>query len=164
MNIHMTSGTFDFLYKVKEKYPHESMYLMQDMYNAVLLHETEKSSVFNTPRSFQVIDSFGSIDNIGMVVMNNIPVIDEDRPLIEFKLKNTKQMANQKDLLALRVLRPLKANTYIVLTLWKNEAAFMNWEASLHYKELFSLTVPNKQAQLFIGSSYVKKYWIPEEK
>ncbi|MFE8696291.1 antibiotic biosynthesis monooxygenase family protein [Cytobacillus sp. FJAT-53684] len=168
MNIHLTSGTFDFLFKMKKKHLAESMILMQNIDNAVLLHETTKSSVFNTPRSFQVLDSFGPLENRGYVVMNNIPVTEEERPLFEYRLKNIKNLfQNLKGFLAIRILQPLKSDTYIVLTLWQNEKAYMDWEHSASYDMFMNEVEMNlsfKTAQLLIGSSYITKYFIPEEK
>ena len=100
--------------------------------------------------------------------MNNIPVTEEERPLFEYRLKNIKNLfQNLKGFLAIRILQPLKSDTYIVLTLWQNEKAYMDWEHSASYDMFMNEVEMNpsfKTAQLLIGSSYVTKYFIPEEK
>lgn len=165
MNIYMTTGTFNFLAKIKEKHPRESMFLMQNSENALLLHESDQSSIFKTPRSFQVIESIGTLENKGIAVMHTIPVIEEERPLLEhrFHLLRT-LLENHRGLSAIRFLRPLKGDAYIILSLWQNEKSYADWENSASYaafkKEVASF---NNPANLLIGSAYVTKYFIPED-
>ena len=53
------------------------------------------------------------------IVLNNIPVTPEGRPLFEARFKNRAgKIENQPGFKALRVLRPKDSDTYIVLTLW----------------------------------------------
>lgn len=165
MNIYMTTGTYNFLYKIKEKHPGESMFLMQNIDNALLLHESDQPSVFKTPRSFQVIDSIGVLENKGIVVMNTIPVIEEERPLLEYRFNHIKSLFEKHNgFSAIRFLRPLKSDGYVILSIWQNEKSYVNWENSSSYTTFKKeLSTPAKPANLLIGSAYVTKYFIPEE-
>ena len=70
---------------VKNKYPNEAMILIHGEGNSVLIHETERKSVFATPRKFEVLDSVNDLEERGFFVFNNIPVTDEGRPVFEHR-------------------------------------------------------------------------------
>lgn len=169
MNIYMTTGTFDYLQTILQKYEHETMILMENEESALLLHETEKKSVFQSPRSYEVIDSSGLLDKkSGFFVMNHIPVTDEGRPVFEYRFKNRagnlEKMPGYK---AFRLLRPLKSDTYIVLTCWKDEQSFQNWKKSQAFEKAHSKQETEKEPKskitIFPRPSYVKTYLIPKE-
>jgi len=165
MNFYITSGTYDFLYKIKAKYPNE-MLLMQNNENAVLLHETEKKSIFSMPQSFKVIESFGSFENAEFAAASYIPLTEEETPLFEYRFKNSHtRLQSQSGFIALRILQPFKKNTHVILTLWNNEIAFKNWQTSPAYHQFFDNSETNSnQLHLFSGSSYSKTYFIIKEK
>lgn len=165
MNIYLTSGTFDFLKKIKEKHSKETMLLMQNNESAVLLHETSKKTLFGAPRSYHVFESKGILENTGFIVFNHIPVIDEDQPLVEHRFKNNSSLFNSlPGSIALRCLKPVKSNNYIILTQWINEKSYLNWEQSPAYQTFFQETKSaSAQTQMFMGSSYITKFYIPEK-
>lgn len=165
MNIYMTSGTFDFLKRIKEKYRNESMLLMQNQEGAVLVHETANKTVFSAPRSYEVLKSEGILENFGFLVLHHIPVIEDDKPVFEYQFKSdSAQQFNTTGFAALRVLRPMKNNTYVILTLWNSEGAYIAWENSPHYQSFLqgAKSAPS-QPQLFLGASYTSKFYIPTE-
>jgi heme oxygenase (mycobilin-producing) len=167
LNFYITSGTFDFLKKVKDKHPHENMLLMGDIESSVILHETNGDTVFSQPRKYEVIDSVGTFDKTGFAVMNNIPVTDEGRPLIEYRFKNRQgKIEKQPGFVAIRVLRPLSSNTYVILTLWENQAAFKKWKESDSFQSAHKKTEGKSHAQpqnIFAGPAYITTYSIAEE-
>jgi heme oxygenase (mycobilin-producing) len=165
MKIYLTSGTFDFLQKIKEKHPSETMILMQNNETSVLLHETPKKTVFGAPRSYQVLKSLGNLVQAGFASMKHIPVSDEERPVFEHRFKNKESIFQVlSGFIALRVLRPTKSNTYIIFTLWNNEKSYKEWEDSKAHENLFNnLASESLQAQMFMGKSYVSSYYLPHE-
>jgi len=168
MNIYMTTGTFDYLRTILQKYEHETMILMENEESALLLHETEKKSVFQSPRSYEVIDSSGLLDKKSGFVMNHIPVTDEGRPVFEYRFKNRSgNLEKMPGYKAFRLLRPLKSDTYIVLTCWKDEQSFQNWKKSQAFKKAHSKQETEKEPKskitIFPRPSYVKTYLIPKE-
>lgn len=165
MNIYMTSGTYDFLKRIKQKYIKETMLLMQNNEGALLVHETSKKTVFSAPRSYEILKSEGTLENSGFLVLNHIPVMDDDKPVFEYRFKNEKSTMNESPgLIALRVLRPTKSNTYIILTQWKNEKYYSDWENSpLSQLFLQGAKSSSAQPQIFSGASYTAKYYIPSE-
>jgi heme oxygenase (mycobilin-producing) len=167
MNVYMTTGTYDYLKKVESKYASETMIIMQNMNGTLLLHESSSESVFKEPRKYEVINSTGHLEKSGFVVMNNIPVTDEGRPLFEYQSKNIDQMIQgEPGLIAIRVLKPLSSSTYVILTQWEDESAFSNWKTSISYEkvhEKIGTGHGKAHTQIFSGTSYVNKYIIPTE-
>ncbi|MBM4764175.1 antibiotic biosynthesis monooxygenase [Bacillus sp. B15-48] len=165
MNFYITSGTLEFLKKLMTKHPQEKILLMGDDDSAVLFHETSGKTIFNQPRKYEVINSVGSFDKAGYAVLNHIPVTDEGRPLFEYQFKNRQgKIEHQPGFAAIRVLRPLVSNTYVILTLWENEAAFSKWKETdafqmAHKKQKTGAQPPN----IFAGPSYITTYSIAEE-
>lgn len=169
MNVFITSGTADFLLKIKEKHQSENMVLMNNNESSILVHETDKKTVFSSPRKYEVIDSAGKLGHEGFAVFNNIPVTDEGRPLFEDRFLNRPRLIeNEPGFAAIRVLRPLSSNTYIILTIWENEGAFENWQKSkayenAHKKRGTEAGIDGARPNIFESASYVSKYYIEGE-
>jgi heme oxygenase (mycobilin-producing) len=167
LNLYITAGTYEYLKALKEKHSSENMILMQNPENSLLLHETEGKSVFKEPRKYEIIDSSGTFENAGFAVLNHIPVTDEGRPVFEYRFKNrSRSIENQPGFAAIRVLRPLSSNTYIILTLWENEQGFERWQKSKAFEkahEKKETDVGVDKQKIFSGPSYITKYVIPKE-
>lgn len=161
----MTSGTYDFLKRIKDKHPKETILLLQNNEGALLVHETANKTVFSVPRSYEVLKSEGILENSGFLILHHIPVMDDDKPVFEFRFKSEKTSLNENPgFIALRVLRPLKSNTYIIFTLWRSEKAYMGWETSPSYQSFFQgAKSSTAQPQIFMGASYISKFYIPTE-
>ncbi|MCQ6280660.1 antibiotic biosynthesis monooxygenase [Bacillus sp. EB600] len=167
MYAYITAGTYDFLKAMKEKNPQEKIAMMENEDGALLLHESNGETIFKEPREYEILDSAGTIGETGFVVMNNIPVTDEGRPIFEYRFKDrSKQVENQPGFLAIRVLRPLSSNTYIVITVWETETAFTQWKNSTSFKGAHNnqqeATVVEPQPKIFASTSYTKKYTLSE--
>jgi heme oxygenase (mycobilin-producing) len=170
LNFYITSGTIDYLTKLKNKHPKENMLLLTesaDDFSAVILHESSSATLFNHPRKYEVIDSMGSFEKATYVVMNNIPVTDEGKPLFEYQITNREsKIEHQPGFVAIRVLRPQSSNTYVILTLWENKQAFENWKSSESFQKAHKKPDKNnaaKAAAIFTGPSYLTTYSIAEE-
>jgi heme oxygenase (mycobilin-producing) len=163
MYIYITIGTFEYLKGIELKYPSESMIIMVNENGALLLHETSKPSVFKVPRNYEVLGSSGLIIKKGFIVMNNLPVTEESRPVLEYQFKNLPGLVETEERFkAIRILRPLSTNTYIILTQWENEIAYekgksvLDSEINKGYKNVV-------QSNMFTSAPYVSKYIIPAE-
>lgn len=168
MNLFMTTGTYDFMKKMREKHADETMVLMQGENSTLLLHETEGKSVFQTPRRYEVVDGTGTFQEKGFFVFNNIPVTDEGRPIFEHRFKNRAgAIENEPGYVAFRVLRPLDSDTYVVLTEWESPAFFEKWKESQAFSKAHAKpegAPAEKRPNIFSGSSYVTTYKAkPEE-
>lgn len=166
MKIYITSGTYDFLNKIKNKHSKEQLLLMQNSENTVLVHETERKTLFSMPRSFEVLESYGPLSqDAKFAVMNHIPLTDEERPLFEYRFKNKHALLqSQPGFVSLRILRPIKANIYVILTLWETEKAFKDWQSSSSFISFFKETSSaSKSLQLFSGGAFSKYYFINQQ-
>jgi heme oxygenase (mycobilin-producing) len=170
MNVYMTNGTYDFLKSKKDTLPNETIFLMQNAETTLLLHETPGKTVFASPRRYEVVDGKGEISNKGFVVMNNIPVTDEGRPLIEYRFKNRAGLIEKEPgFIAIRVLRPIKSDTYVILTVWEKESDFIKWTNSKSFHQAHSKQEEAKQqtstspVNIFSSAPYVKKYTLVSE-
>lgn len=167
----MTAGTYDYLIKIKQAQMNEQMLLMMHEDQALLLHETKGETIFKEPRCYEVIDAVGALDDTRFVVMNNIPVTDEGRMLFEHRFKNRDGLIEKMPgFVGIRVLRPLTSDTYVIVTLWKDESNFNEWKNSEAFGKSHQKPAPGSESgggmspkKIFSGASYVTKYYIPEE-
>lgn len=162
MYIYLTSGTGDFLEQVKNKYPNEHMILIHGEGNSVLIHETEGKTVFATPRKFEVLDSVNDLEEHGFFVFNNIPVTDEGRPVFEHRfLERSRAIENEPGFVAFRLLKPIKSDTYIVMTQWHGPYSFEAWKSSKAYETAHARRDDStgiRQQNIFSAASYVTTY------
>ncbi|MCI2253496.1 antibiotic biosynthesis monooxygenase [Domibacillus sp. 8LH] len=168
MNVFITTGTYDFLKTIQKKHSKENILLMDGAQGAALVHETSGKTVFSTPRRYEVVDASGELVNRGYVVLNNIPVTDEGRPLFEHRFKNRAgAIENQPGFLSIRVLRPIKSDTYVIFTQWEDSASFENWKSSQAFNEAHKKRGTegglDKKPNIFSGESYVTTFTIPNE-
>lgn len=170
MFIYMTSGTFPYLKAIQENEDNqdEHLILMQNENATILLHETDGETIFKEPRRYEVFESSGTVGESKFAVMNNIPVTDEGRPVFEYRFKNrSKLIDKQPGFAAIRVLRPVKSDTYIVLTYWKDEISFSSWKESQSFEAAHgSRDTPKtkkKKKKIFPRPAYVTKYTILHE-
>ncbi|GKU81703.1 antibiotic biosynthesis monooxygenase [Niallia sp. NCCP-28] len=169
MDIYLTSGTYDFLYKkYQKKFAAETLLLMQNNNGeGVLLHETSAKTIFHSPRRYEVIDSAGSLVNEGFVTMNHIPVTDEHKPLFEYEIKKTLSL-KRDDFRASRLLRPKNGDMYIIFCLWVSKSEYIKWRQnpiniSSPLTENPEKTWNDPQHNLFYGKPYLSQLTIPAE-
>lgn len=160
----MTSGTYDYLSSVKKDHPNQEILLMQEVDNTVAY--TEGDNVFSEPHTYEIVDGEGTFESDGYIVMNNIPVTDEGRPLFEDRFKNRAGAIHESPgFQALRILRPGEGNTYIVMTQWKDEKSFEDWKNSQAFERAHKNSGPqSKEKPSFsAGPAYLTKYTMTSE-
>ena len=134
MNIHVTYGDITELKTIKENLDTEQLVLMELGNEAVLIQENDGIAGFEDADSYTVLDSSGQVNNGEYAVFNNIPVTKEGREMFEERFMNrARKIEDTEGFGAIRVLRPLESNTYVILTIWKDEAAFKAWQGSENY-------------------------------
>lgn len=155
MKLYMTSGTPEFMQSIKDKHPNEDLYILHGAGNSVLIHETAGKSVFQVPRIYEILESHGNFSENGYFVLQHIPVSDEGKPIFEYQYTNlSSTVQSEPGFLALRVLKPLKSDTYIILTEWNGPNSYEVWEKSV---ALDFTSVADKQ-QLFTSAPYISTY------
>ncbi|MBS4171966.1 antibiotic biosynthesis monooxygenase [Bacillus sp. FJAT-49736] len=164
MYVYITTGTYDFLEKIKAKNADANMILMQNGQNSLLFHESTNKSVFEVPRKYEVVESSGYLVNRGLAVFNNVPVTDEGRPVYEYRFKERiPSISKVSGFQAIRLLRPLKGDTYVEFTLWENEKAYSDWKHSSSYEEAQKAVSAAEFKSIFSGPAYFTQYIIPNE-
>lgn len=138
------------------------MYMSQDE-EAVLLQEADQGSVLPEAHSYEVLDASGDLNNGYYAVFNNIPVSEEGQELFESRFKNRARLIEEEPgFAAIRVLRPLSSDTYVILTLWEDQKSFENWQQSEAYsnahKKRGTSEGIDKRPNIFPRPSYVTTY------
>ncbi|BDG48518.1 antibiotic biosynthesis monooxygenase [Parageobacillus sp. KH3-4] len=164
--MYITAGTADYLQKIKDVHKNETMLLLEGEADAVLLHETDGETVFNEPRRYEVIDAAGELGG-AFVVCNNIPVTDEGRPLFEHRFQQRARLIeNEPGFVAIRVLRPLSNDTYVIMTLWEGKEHFEQWQRSNAFAKAHERRKDEQKPsrQIFPRPSYVTTYSVVPER
>lgn len=165
--VFMTNGTIDYLKRLRDQHPNERMLLACNEDNGMLIHETEGNSLFHEPRPYEVLDAVGLLEG-EFIVCNNIPVTDEGRPLFEHRFNQRARLIEKEPgFVAIRVLRPLKSDTYVIMTIWESESAFHRWQQSKAYEKAHQKRGTEKgsdqQRSIFPRPSYVTTYTVVKE-
>lgn len=130
---------------------------------SALLYESDGGPPLANSEAYQVLDAVGDINDGYYAVFNNIPVTDEGREKFEERFKERARLIKKEPgFAAIRVLRPLTSDTYVVLTLWEDEKSFANWQQSKAYGEAHARRGTeegiDKQPNIFPRPSFVKTY------
>lgn len=158
MNSYMTSGTASYLKSLIEQHPDLDIKMMEGADTAVLYYEAENKNIFESGRSFDQVITSGTISSEGYVVINNIPVTEEGRPVFEDRFKQRQQQVeNTPGFQAFRLLRPLSGNTYAAFTQWQSKKAFDAWTESAAFKEAHAKK-PSRPPAYYADRPYIKKY------
>lgn len=163
MKAYMTNGTIDFLQKMPSKHPGITFSFMSNNSGALAYYEGDKKNIFTSGRAYEIIAQSGTIKEKGFVVMNNIPIKDEGKPVFEdaFK-KQQRTIESMPGFKAFRLLRPMKENTYVVLTQWESELDFNRWKNSDAFEQAHKEQAAMSPAY-FAERPFVSKYYMVEE-
>ncbi|KKI90817.1 hypothetical protein WQ54_18900 [Bacillus sp. SA1-12] len=161
MKLYITYGTVDYLAKLVKKHTDKKLRLMANDQTAVLFHETDSKTIFNAPKKYEILYFSGDLANGAFALVNNIPVSSEARPLFEKTFHDESQkIEKHSGLSAIRVLRPLKGDTYIILTLWESEQYSKAWQESASFETIFKNTGSTGGfGHPLANPAYVAKYY-----
>lgn len=164
MKAYFTSGTYDFLAKTVSDFSEDDIFLMNGETSTLAYYEDEEKEIFDEARKYEVIVQDGTLKKEGFVVMNNIPVTEEGRPIFEDQFKQRSgMMSNVPGFQALRVLRPHHGNTYIVMVQWESEEKYSEWRNSDSFAASHSKQGKKETPPYSAGPSYVTKYYMAKE-
>jgi heme oxygenase (mycobilin-producing) len=167
MNIYMTFGTQNFLQTIYDKHKaKKKIYLLQGSDSAALLLETDKKNIFHSGRKYNVIESEGNYERARFIVIDNIPVEEEQRDVFELRFKNRgRTIEKEPGCYGMRFLRPLDTHTYAIITLWESESYFRRWQQTEVYKETYKHREKGTgmPISIFSGEPYIRTYFIYRE-
>lgn len=146
---------------VKDSRPEEVICLRNNE-ETLLLQEAVEASIPVT-ESYDILDKTGQLQNDCFAVLNNIPVTEEGRMQFEERFRNRAGLIEEEPgFVAIRVLRPLQSDTYVILTLWENEQSFKNWQQSQAYSKAHAKRGTeqgiDKRPNIFPRPSFVTTY------
>lgn len=131
MKAFMTGGTLDFLVKLVEKNRQHDFYLMKSSSNILAYYESDGKSVFGAGRDYKILFENGMIQEHGYVVMNNIPLTEEGKPVFLDRFRQRQDnISKMPGFQAFRLLEPFKGDTYVIFTQWASKEHFENWRES----------------------------------
>ncbi len=167
MNIHVTYGDPAALKAIQHGLGDERIVLMEQDNEAVLIEENDGSASFADADSYTVLDASGEIGDGSFAVFNNIPVTEEGRELFEQRfMGRARKIEDTEGFGAIRVLRPLENDTYVILTIWSGEPAFRSWQSSQAYEQAHQKRGTDdgidKKPNIFSRPSFVTTYQKPE--
>lgn len=150
----------------------EGVAIVQQYPAALQLKNEEASIVFfesaeqiNIPQAeqYEVLDATGELAAKSFAVCNNIPVTDDGREQFEGRFQNRARLIeHEQGFVAIRVLRPLQSDTYVILTLWESEIDFINWQESQAYNKAHTKRGTqegiDQRPNIFPRSSFVTTY------
>jgi heme-degrading monooxygenase HmoA len=164
MKAFMTNGTLDYLVKLTEKHNKLDFHLMINAASTLAYYEaSSKRSVFGAGREYVILLESGKILVDGYVVMNNIPLTEEGKPLFMDRFRQRQDVVNTiPGFQAFRLLKPTKGNTYVIFTQWASEACFEQWKESDEFATSHdNITV--KPPAYFAKRPFVSKYRMVDE-
>lgn len=129
----------------------------------VLLYETDGGPGLKASEAYEVLNTVGDFADGHYAVFNNIPVADEGRELFESRFQNRAGMVEKEPgFAAIRVLRPLDSDVYVILTLWEDKQSFIDWQQSQAYGQAHAKRGTeegiDKRPNIFPRSSFVTSY------
>ncbi|ATP41770.1 Target of RNAIII-activating protein [Solibacillus sp. R5-41] len=162
MNFYITSGTPDFMEKLIAKNHKESLILLHGNGNSVVLHESPKKSFFAVPRNFEVLDQKGQFEQKGYFTFYNMPILSDGRPVFENAVSDViTSLKTDSTVIAYRFLRPIKADTYLLIIQWVGPASFDVWKNGQNYKAKIAPILEGKASviqSMFDTSFYMTTY------
>lgn len=150
----MTTGTYDFLKRLEKKHNEINFYFMNNVNSTLAYYEGNGKSIFVAGRTYEILMKKGNINKKGYVVMNNIPVSEEGKPVFEDRfIKQQQRLDQMSGLRAFRLLKPIKGNTYIVFSQWETEENYILWKESEAFQKQTA-----KPPAYFLDRPFITEY------
>jgi len=154
-------GTEEDAQQIVDESMNETIIHLKNNEETLLLQEAEDAE-FECTESYEILDRTGDLQD-GFAVLNNVPVTEEGKELFEQRFRNRAGLIEEEPgFVAIRVLRPLNSDTYVILTVWENEESFTNWQQSQAYNKAHAKRGTDKgidkRPNIFARPSFVTKY------
>lgn len=160
MKLFITYGTQDYLEDLPEASLNHSI-LLESSGDAALITENKGTNPFKSGHAYSILNAKGDLRDGSFAVLNHIQVTEEGQALFEERFEKRAGLVEQEPgFAAIRVLRPEENDPYLVMTLWKSQSDFINWQQSNAYAEAHKNRGTGKglPQTLFSGPSFVKEY------
>lgn len=163
MELYKWQGHRDEAMSIMASLPNSRLIYMSNGEEAALLHESDGGTVLPGAAAYEVMNGVGDINNGYFAVFNNIPVSPEGTQIFESRFSNRAGLVEKEPgFSAIRVLRPINSDTYVILTLWNSEEDFKNWQESIAYGSAHAKRGTNegidKRPNIFPRPSFVTSF------
>lgn len=158
--IYIASGTANYLLQLLKKFPNENLRIFHGNRHSLLIHETEGRTLFQFPKTYQLIENIGTLPLKGKAAIRYVPVLEEFQPVFEFQIKKKmKEIPPNIGIISLHVLRPAKGDTYAII------ASIRKGEPIEKCRELFNflLEVQPGKKKFYPRPGYTEEYVIGED-
>jgi len=164
MRAFMTTGTAHFLKNITDSHPTIDFYFMRSGASTLVYYENmKKKGIFVSGRAFDVLDSYQPMNKKGFIVMENIPVVEDGMDIFEERIKNQfPHIKKVQGIIAARLLKQVKGNTYVFLTQWETERAFIDFQHSKMF-EKFNFTKMTRLPAYFAERPFTSTYYLLKE-
>ncbi|HSP23018.1 MAG TPA: antibiotic biosynthesis monooxygenase [Planococcus sp. (in: firmicutes)] len=163
MELYKWTGNKKEAAEILSEMPDARLVALADSEETVLLTESESANQPEGFDAYHVLNAVGELDAGYYAVFNNIPVTEDGRELFESRFQNRAGMVEKEPgFAAIRVLRPIDSDTYIILTMWQDEKSFTDWQQSQAYGNAHAKRGTaegiDKRPNIFPRPSFVKIY------
>jgi len=158
--IYIASGTADYLLRIFKKYPNENLRIFHGDRHSLLIHETDEKTLFQFPKTYQLIANIGIFPYKGKAAIRYVPVLEEFQPVFEYQIR--KKMTEELlsfGITSLHLLRPKKGDTYALI------ACIQKGDSIETCRELFKFLLeeqPGKE-KFYPRPGYTEEYVIGED-
>lgn len=160
-----TSGTYHFLEQLTKKYLHKhDFYFMKSARSTIVYYEHKrKKSIFVSGKTFSILKSYETIQPKGFVTMEHIPVSSDSADAFEARAKKLfLDLTERRGVVAMRLLRQLKKDEFVILTQWKSERDEEFWRTSPTY-EYQNVRDFARMSAYFAERPFVNSFYMIEE-
>ncbi|WP_301108005.1 antibiotic biosynthesis monooxygenase [Sporosarcina sp.] len=143
--------------------PEESRALLLNNDEEVLVLQEAESTNLEDAVAYEILDQSGDLPSGRFAVLNNIPVAEDGREIFEQRFTNRARLIEaEPGFVAIRVLRPVNSDTYVILTMWEDEESFITWQSSQAYGKAHAKRGTedgvDQRPNIFPRPSFVTKY------
>lgn len=127
-----TSGTLSFLQNLTDAHPRLACFFMNSGNSWLVYYEQEKKKgIFVSGRTYSILHTYGKLEKSGFVTMEHIPVTDDGVDVFKERFQQISSLLEKrKGVQAMRLLKQLKKQEYVVLTQWVTERYETDWRRS----------------------------------
>lgn len=118
----------------------------------ILIHESNKKTVFASPRKYDVITSIGELSANCALTLEYLYIEKEHRPIFEERFNNiSDEIFNFQKMKAVRLLKPINTDSYIFLVNWNSDCdpEELLDISKLSGKSFSNIFVPKKYRKIF---------------
>jgi len=141
MYLHLTTGTEDFLQKLKDKHSNEPLILASNVQKSILLSTSEsKKNIFQMPQTFDIVDQTTKDAPQKLISLHRFHLDKDNQSAIEFHLKNTfSEICNRYEPASSFLLLEKKNKSIMIMIFWSEELTYKQFQASIPYEKMLEV-------------------------